>query len=293
MPCSNHKRLALVMGVGNHRSIAWACVQSLLQRNYDCIVTYQSDRFAKPVQKLIDAYESASAESNNNRGRILGAVACNVETDIPKLVQEDVPQLLLKDSINRKLDSIVHSIAYCDMKDPRLSQATWPVYAQAMHISAYSFLELARCAVESNLLHSPNDNDTADSNKNDSQSPPLVSSSSLIAMTYLGAVRAAPNYQCMGPAKAALEATVRGIAAEYGHLHVNAVSAGPIATLSARGIRDFSVLQNHVSDTAPLRRSVTAREVAAAVAFLAEQTGITGQTIYVDAGYSSVVPVAL
>jgi enoyl-[acyl-carrier protein] reductase I len=274
MASGSSKRLALVMGVANRRSIAWACVQSLLERNFDCILTYQSDRFTKPVQKLIDQHHEASADNNIATGRVLGSVACNVEEGLSHLFADAVPEIL--QSNNRKFDSMVHSLAYCDMTDPRLSRATWPVYGQAMQISAYSFLEMTRCAVDSNLLHPPNSTE----------------SSSIVALSYLGAVRTAPNYQCMGPAKAALEATVRGLAAEYHHLHINSVSAGPIATAAAKGgIRNFSQLQQHVADTAPLRRSVTTKEVAAAVTFLSEQTGITGQTLYVDGGYSSVIPV--
>ena len=171
---SSNRRLALVMGVANKRSIAWACVQSLLDRDYDCVITYQSDRFDKPIQRLIDSL------SPTETGQIIGALPCAVEAGIPKLLQHDVKELLKDD--NRKFDAMIHSLAYSDMTKPRLSQATWPVFAQAMQISAYSFLEMTRIALESDLLHA------ADSKE----------SSSLVALSYLGAVRAAPNYQCMG-----------------------------------------------------------------------------------------------
>lgn len=271
------RKLALIMGVANQRSIAWACVQSFLSRNYDCILTYQSARFEKSVQRLIEQ------RGNDSPGRILGAVPCNVECDeaIPRLLQVDIPSILMDD---RPFDAIVHSIAYADMQDPRLSQTSWSVFSQALHISAYSFLQLTHEVVQKDFVH------TADSTATGSHS-------SLIALTYLGAVRAVPNYQSMGPAKAALEATVRGLALEYGpthQLHINAVSAGPIATAAARGgIRDFSALQQAVKETSPLRRSVKASEVANVVRWLSESTGVTGQTIYVDAGYNSVVPIAL
>ncbi|GAX19313.1 hypothetical protein FisN_4Lh108 [Fistulifera solaris] len=204
------RKLALIMGVANQRSIAWACVQSFLSRNYDCILTYQSARFEKTVQKLIEQKGSSSF------GRILGA--------------------------------------------------------------------LTRELAEQDLIHKPDIGMTGNH-------------SSLVALTYLGAVRAVPNYQSMGPAKAALEAMVRGLALEYGpthQLHVNAVSAGPIATAAARGgIRNFSTLQQAVKDTSPLRRNVSAEEVANVVSWLSDSTGVTGQTVYVDGGYSSVVPIAL
>jgi enoyl-[acyl-carrier-protein] reductase (NADH) len=317
------KRLALVMGVANHRSVAWAVVQSLLQRNFDCIVTC-TDRYRPAVEKLMVVL--AQQQQSSGRGRILGAVACNVETDVPSLFSQTLPDFLHKNNISQhhdttktQLDAIVHCIAYSNMSSSAmLSRATWSVYAQAQQVSAYSFLEVAQAAVQHNLLHTttqalpptttsvelamdknPSSSDSAPQMSplrgDDTAAPPSSSSSSssLIALTYLGAVRAVPNYQCMGPAKAALESIVRGLASEYGEhgIHVNAVSAGPMATISARGIAQFSVLQNHVQQTAPLRRSVTQHEVAEAVAFLSTATGITGQTVYVDAGYSSVVPV--
>jgi enoyl-[acyl-carrier protein] reductase I len=270
------RKLALIMGVANQRSIAWACVQSFLSRNYDCILTYQSARFEKTVQKLIEQQRSSSS------GRILGAVSCNVECNdaIPQLLQTDIPALLTD---HPPFDAIVHSIAYADLQEPRLSQSSWPVFSQALHISAYSFLQLTRELVEQDLIHKADISMTGNH-------------SSLVALTYLGAVRAVPNYQSMGPAKAALEAMVRGLAMEYGpthQLHVNAVSAGPIATAAARGgIRNFSALQQTVKETSPLRRNVNAAEVANVVSWLSESTGVTGQTIYVDGGYSSVVPIA-
>ena len=283
---SSTRRLALVMGVANHKSIAWACAQSLLRKNFDCIITYQSERFAANVEKLTKNYLM-----KEKGGRILGALPCNVQDEeaIPKLFAQDLPTLI---SDQEKLDSIVHNIAYCDMKQgSQLSQVDWKVYAQAQQISTYSFLQLAQTAVETNRVHQyRNDESTIISSSSSSGIP-----TSLIALTYLGAVRATPHYQSMGPAKAALEAIVRQLAAEYGPthgLHVLAVSAGPINTLSSRGIPHFSELLHHVQKTAPLRRSESVEEVAQMVAFLSsEMTGVTGQTLYVDAGYSSVVPV--
>lgn len=276
------RKLALIMGVANQRSIAWACVQSFLNRNYDCILTYQFSRFEKSIQRLTEQQH----DSNTSPGRIVGAIPCNVQHDeaIPRLFQVDIPSLLSQEDHRRPFDAIVHSLAYADMKDPRLSHTNWPVFSQAMQVSAFSFLQLTHEAVQNDLVH------TADNSA-------TCNHSSIIALSYLGAVRAVPNYQSMGPAKAALEAIVRGLALEYGpthQLHVNAVSAGPIATAAARGgIRDFGRLQQAVKDTCPLRRNVKAAEVAHVVSWLSESTGITGQTIYVDAGYSSVVPIAV
>jgi enoyl-[acyl-carrier protein] reductase I len=115
----------------------------------------------------------------------------------------------------------------------------------------------------------------------------------LTALSYLGAVKAMPHYNVMGPAKASLESVVRGLALELGsqeyHIRVNAVSAGPLNTLAARGIAGISDIRNDVTKRAPLKRNVTAEEVADTIFFLATQaTGITGQTVYVDGGYSIV-----
>ena len=142
----------------------------------------------------------------------------------------------------------------------------------AQQISAFSLLETAKFG--QSVLNSTN--------------------SSITALTYLGSSRALPNYYLMGPAKASLEACVRGLAAELGSqsIRVNAVSAGPLRTLSSRGIPQFTDLYQHVQEKAPLRRNVTGQEVADTISFLAiGGTGITGQVIYVDAGYSSVIPV--
>ena len=299
------RRVALVMGVANRRSIAWACAQSLLQRNnMDCILTYQSERYAKTIQKLLERQQRQQSEHHNStRGRILGALPCDVAHEIPRLFQEDLPRLwedsITKEKTPHKLDAIVHSIAYSSdmMTQPLLSQATWSQYATAQQISSYSFLQVAQCATEFGWVHQNNINAAAHDNDDDENNASARPSSSLIALTYLGATRAVPNYQCMGPAKAALEATVRSLAAEYGPthgLHVNAVSAGPVpTTLAARGIAHLHQLTQHVEATAPLRRTVSPTEIGNLVAFLSNVPhGISGQTIYVDAGYSSVVPVS-
>jgi enoyl-[acyl-carrier protein] reductase I len=279
---SSSRRVALIMGVANHRSIAWACVQEFLARQTDCILTYHP-RFAKHVDRLVQSThednDPVSDSTSAPRGRILGHVSCLVESELPQLFQSQLPDLLQ----DRRLDSLVHSIAFADMEGTKsLGEASWKAYAQAQHVSAYSLLETARCALAEPHL--------------------LADEASLTALSYLGAVRALEPYHLMGPAKAALEALVRGLALEYGHiaapeggpahsLRVNAVSAGPVQTLSSRGIPQFGAWSQQVAATAPLRRSVTPQEVAATVHFLATAgTGITGQSIYVDAGYSSVVP---
>lgn len=252
------QKTALIMGVANRRSIAWACVQSFLSHNYRVIFTFQN--MSSRAQD--DLLQSARANTND-----IHALPCNVETEIPTLFQERIPTVL---GCDEKIHALVHSIAYApDMKHSSLLQTSREAFQVAHDISVYSFLETAREAL------------------------PLLepSSSSLTTLSYLGAVRAVPNYNVMGPAKASLESVVRGLAWELGgsshNIRVNAVSAGPLHTLAARGIRGISDIRNHVEQRAPLMRNITAEEVADTIVFLATRgTGITGQTIYVDGGYS-------
>jgi enoyl-[acyl-carrier protein] reductase I len=244
------RKVALVMGVANQRSIAWATVQSFLNDDFDCILTYQSERYQSTVQKLIQG-----------NPRILGAIPVDVQTDLPRLFEQDLPEMIQD---QHKIHAIVHSIAYGNLQGPFL-QASWSDYSQAQHISAYSLLETARCALQNTHLLS-NDNP------------------SLTALSYLGAVRAVPNYHIMGPAKASLEAIVRALASEQDVLRVNAVSAGPIQTISARSIPGFQRLYRQANHT----RQVTVKQVADTIRFLSTYgTGIHGQVIYVDGGYSS------
>jgi enoyl-[acyl-carrier protein] reductase I len=291
------------MGVANHRSIAWACVESFHQQGYQVLLTYQSEKQRPIIEKLIAPLQ------NNKEGSLVTALPCNVETDIPQLFQEQIPNVLSKDPASAQssepvlLDAIVHSVAYApfDSKDnPHLvlSEASLQDFQLALHISTYSLLETAKYAKLA--MNSALSNTTG--------------AASITALTYLGSTRAVSNYYLMGPAKAALEATVRGLALELGHfslhdnnnnhhhhhhhhhhhrsIRVNAVSAGPLRTLSSRGIPNFAGLWQHTQESSPLRRNVTAQEVANTVRFLASQdaSGITGQVVYVDAGYSSVVP---
>ena len=259
------------MGVANHRSIAWACAQQfLLSQNqtknevWDVIVTYQNERFQCKVEKLITSTRSSSESDHNSAGRLLGALECNVQTDVPSLFRGQELMDLLQD---RPIHTIVHSIAHAPNLQNSLLQTSLQDYLEAHHISAFSFLETAQYA-----------------------QPLLSTNSSLIGLTYIGAVRAMPHYHVMGPAKASLEALIRGLAVELGDqkVRVNAVSAGPLPTLAAKGgISNFTTLQQQVGQQAPLG-NVTQQQVASTVQFLASDasSGITGQTLYVDGGYS-------
>ena len=211
-------RTALILSVANHRSIAWACVQSFLQHDYRAIFTYQDERFSKTATELI----SRSPSSH------LQAFSCNVEHELPILFSNRIPECL---NIDGKIDAIVHFIAYAppdSMKEGSLLSTSRESFLQAHSLSSYSFLETARCAL-----------------------PLLREGSSLTALSYLGAVRAVPNYNVMGPVKASLEALVRGLALELPYHRVNAVSASPINSLAARGISGFTRIRHDVEERAP------------------------------------------
>lgn len=262
-------KTAVILGVANRRSIAWACVESFIQRGYRVVFTYQNERFEKTA---IDLKNSLCGKETSLS---LSCLPLDVQqnNEIPLFFDERLPELI---GVDEKVDSIVHSIAYSPpdaMKEGTLLKTSRESFLQTQDISAYSFLEVARCST--NLL-----------------AKETTTTSSLTALSYLGAVRAVPNYNAMGPAKASLEALVRGLALELGPngTRVNAVSAGPLNTLAARGISGFSKIRHEMEERAPLSRNVTPEEVANTIAFLAssDASGITGQTIYVDGGYSVV-----
>mmetsp|Transcript_6714 Transcript_6714/g.10620 ORF Transcript_6714/g.10620 Transcript_6714/m.10620 type:complete len:264 (+) Transcript_6714:59-850(+) len=250
-------RTALVLGVANKRSIAWACIESLLEKDFKIVFTYQSDRFAKTAENLISSKSSTAS---------LVAVSCNVEHEIPELFDQRLTKILGESA---KIDAVIHSVAYAPpdaMKDGTLLGTSRESFLKAHDISSYSFLELARYAT-----------------------PWMRHGASLTTLSYLGAVRAIPNYNVMGPAKASLESLVRGLAIELPDFRVNAISSGPLNTLAARGINRFSDIRSEVEERSPLRKLVTPEDVAKTIRFVAtEADGITGQTIYVDGGYSVV-----
>jgi enoyl-[acyl-carrier protein] reductase I len=252
-------KVALVMGVANQRSIAWNCVQSFLnQPGWDVILTFQSDKMKSRVEPLI------------NHPNVLDGFVCDVTSrdDMDDFSQR-LTQVL---GTQRKLQAVVHSLAHApNLKTTPLLETSLESYTQAHAISAYSLISIAKATQP--LL------DTTTAN-------------SITALSYLGAVRAVAGYNVMGPAKASLESIVRGLAVEMAptNTRVNAVSAGPIATLSAKGgIAHFETIREEMRQRAPLG-NVTAEQVASTVRFLAseEASGITGQTIYVDGGYSIV-----
>jgi enoyl-[acyl-carrier protein] reductase I len=273
-PQQHQRPLALVMGVANHRSIAWHVAESFLRQDTDVIVTHHLQR-PGPLQALNRLVEQAN---QGQSAQILGLLPCNVQTDLPHLFSQALPDLIAATSTNeaaklqdnestyiRPLNAIVHSVAFANLNTPFMA-ATWDDYATAQHISAYSLLETAQCATRADSL-APN--------------------GALVALTYLGATRAVPGYGIMGPAKAALEALVRQLAVELSPRHVHAVSAGPLRTASAFGVPQFRALQRHVAAASPL--AVSHQQVADVVTWLASSpaaAALTGQVVYADGGFA-------
>ncbi|OQS02350.1 enoyl-ACP reductase [Thraustotheca clavata] len=243
-------RKALVVGVANKHSLAFAIVQGL--QLHGCSVGVVS----APV-----SFERAKKAMEGL------PLDFHIQCDVTK---EEEMNALSKDIDG--LDCLVHSIAYAPPEafQNSFKKTSLNAFNQAMHVSTYSLIELV-------------------------QKLPLNPGASVVALSYLGAIKAIPNYNVMGPAKAALEAVTRALAMELGkeQIRVNCVSAGPVNTLSARGIPGISKMRQNVGETAPLGRNITPEEVANVTAFLCSPlaSGITGQTIYVDAGMSSVAMV--
>ena len=247
----------LVTGLLSNRSIAYGIAKVARREGADIALTYQNERFRERVEEM---------------GRDLGAkvaLQCDVANDgeIAGLFEQLGKQW-------SALDGLVHALAFAPREaitGDFLQGMSREAFRQAHDISAYSFPALARAAVP--LMKGRN--------------------ASLLTMTYLGAERVVPNYNTMGLAKASLEAAVRYLAASLGPqgIRVNAISAGPIKTLAAAGIGGFGKILKFVEQHAPLRRNVTIEDVGNAAAFLLSDmaAAITGEILYVDAGFSHVV----
>ncbi|MBI3999839.1 MAG: enoyl-ACP reductase [Candidatus Omnitrophica bacterium] len=243
----------LVLGVANKRSIAWAIARALRNHGAELAFTYQGDRLEEGVKDLVGT---------------LGYQAPVYPCD----VMDDGQVKNLFESVGRDfgaLHFLVHAIAYAKKEDleGRTIDTSKEGFHTALDISAYSLIKLVKAA--ESLLEKEG--------------------GSVVALTYLGSVRAVPHYNVMGIAKAALESSVRYLALDLGkkNIRVNGVSAGPVSTLAARGISGFtSMLENH-RNRAPLGRNVEVEEVANTAFFLLSPlgSGITGEVIYVDCGY--------
>ena len=243
----------LVTGVASNRSIAWGVAQALHREGADVAFSYQGEKLKSRVEDL--------------------AAKCGSDLVLPLDVSSDDQIMEAFQELGTHwdgLDCIVHSIGFAprdQLEGEYIDAVTREGFAIAHDISSYSFAALAKAGRQ--LMKGRN--------------------GSLLTMSYLGAVRAVPNYNVMGLAKASLEANVRYLAASLGPegTRVNAISAGPIRTLAASGISDFRSMLKQVEDRTPLRRNVTIEEVGNAAAFLCSDlaSGITGDVLYVDTGY--------
>ena len=249
-------RKGIVFGVANKRSIAWACAKAFSDAGMDLAFTYQGDRLRESVEKLTAELPGETP-----------LYPCDVTVD------EEITSVF--DQVGRdfgSLDLLLHSVAFArkDELERGLVHTSRDGFLEAQNISAYSLVALARGAMP--LLE-----------KSDSPS--------IITMTYYGAEKVARGYNLMGVAKASLEACVRYLASDLGEkgIRVNAISAGPINTLAARGgIRGFTTMLSHHAEQAPLRRNIEVEEVAKSALFLASDlgSGVTGEVLHVDCGYN-------
>jgi enoyl-[acyl-carrier protein] reductase I len=239
-------KTALILGVANKWSLAYAIAQAFRREGAKLNLTYQGERLKKTVDDL-------AGELGAER-----VLECDVTRD------EDLARL----SAIGKLDVVIHSIAFANREDLErpFVETSRAGFSLALEVSAYSMVALARAAA-----------------------PLMTEGGSIITLTYLGSSRVLTNYNVMGVAKASLEAAVRYLASELGprRIRVNAISAGPVKTASARGIKDFSKILGAVSERAPFRRNTDPAEVADAAVFLASSLGrgVTGDVLFVDAGY--------
>ena len=245
---------ALVLGVANKRSIAWAIAKRLADEGAELAFTFQGERIEANVRELAGSVGSPLVTS------------CDVRSD------DDVARVFreVEELWPDGLDVLVHSVAFAAAEDleGRFTDTPRDRFWMAVDISAYSLVATARAA------------------------EPLMArrgGGSIVTMTYLGGERAVPHYNVMGVAKATLDASVRYLAWDLGEqgIRVNAVSAGPVRTLAARSIAGFTTMESMFVERAPLRRHIEADDVAAASAYLLSEDAknVTGTTLYVDAGY--------
>ena len=243
---------AVVFGVANKRSIAWAIAQGLHTAGTNLAITYQNERLEQEARDLIASLPGAEG------------FMCDVSKD------DEIAQLFerLKTRYG-KLHALVHSVAYApaDELKGEFVNTTREGFRIAHDISVYSLIAVSRAAASL-----------------------MTDGGSIITMTYYGAEKVVPKYNVMGVAKAALECTVRYLAYDLGKqkIRVNAISAGPIKTLAARGISGLGDMLKSHAERAPLQRNVEVGEVGSTGVFLASDagSGITGETIYVDCGYN-------
>ena len=246
---------ALITGVANQKSIAWSIAQQLHKAGATLGFTFLPDEKGRYERKVKEAIEPLPYSL---------LLPCNVADD----AQIQATFEAVKEKWGQ-LDILIHSLAFSRKEgiSGEFSQSPRQCFAEALDISAYSLIAMTKAA-----------------------KPLMTDGGSIITISFLGGVRVTPHYNVMGICKAALEANVRYLAAELGshNIRVNAISAGPIPTLASSVITDFSDLMHQVEEVAPLKRNINQIEVANTAAFLCSDlaSGITGQVICVDAGYS-------
>lgn len=244
-------RWAVVMGVANRWSIAWGIARAFHREGARCVLTYLGEREEENVRKLAGELKDPLL----------------LRCDVTRKEDLEALQRLLKEQVGR-VDVLVHSIAYARTEDlrGRFLDTSREGYLVAQEVSSYSLVACARAL-----------------------SPLMTEGGSILTLTYLASERVFPNYNVMAVCKAALEASVRYLAYELGErgIRVNAISAGPIRTASARAVAGLSEFIEAYKERAPLRRTVDQDEVGDAAVFLASHLsrGVTGQVLFVDAGY--------
>jgi enoyl-[acyl-carrier protein] reductase I len=245
-------KVGMIFGVANKRSIAWACAEACAAKGARLAFTYQGERLKENVVKLTKDLPDSLV------------VPCDVTN------QKEVDSAF--ETVGKKygkLDFLVHSIAFAPREalEGEFLTTTREAFLTALEISAFSLTQLTLAAV-----------------------PLMKDGGSIVTMSYYGAEKVVINYNVMGVAKAALEASTRYLAADVGrhNIRVNAISAGPINTLSARGVKNLGSMLNYVAEKSPLKRNVQPAEVGSTALFLVSDlsSAITGETIYVDCGYN-------
>ncbi|RUM93343.1 MAG: enoyl-[acyl-carrier-protein] reductase FabI [Thiomicrospira sp.] len=246
---------ALIVGVANNKSIAYGIAKQMHEQGAEIALTYQTEKLKSRVEKIAEELGS------------------NIVLPLDVTSDEQIEHVFSE--LNKQwdgLDILVHSVAFApreELEGRMIDASTRSGFSVAHDISAYSLTALTKAGYD--ML-----------NKNNG---------SVLTVSYLGAERAVPNYNVMGIAKASLEATVRYLAADLGQdgIRVNAVSAGPIRTLAASGIKDFRTMLDKAAAATPLRRNVTIEEVGNTAAFLCSDlaSGVTGEITYVDGGYNT------
>ena len=241
----------IIFGVANKRSIAWATARACMDAGARLAFSYQNERLRENVEGLVAGTDSPL-----------------VQCDVSNPEEVEAAFNAVREKFGR-LDFLVHSLAFAPREalEGEYAATTREAFLTALDVSAYSLAALSRAAA-----------------------PLMTEGGSIVSMTYYGAEKVVANYNVMGVAKAALEASTRYLAADLGkqNIRVNAVSAGPLNTLAARGVGNMNVMLKHHAERAPLRRNVEAREVGNAALFLLSPlaSGLNGEVLHVDCGFN-------